>query len=374
MKKQSRRAFLNRLLLGSALLSPAARLRAQADRGTSPAPLPSPGTRPLEVPPPLSRVVLCQNPGAIVRFEYNDAILWDMTRKAVAAYFGKDPVTAFRELLKPEDVVGIKVNSAPGPLVSTSRAMVLAIIDLLERAGVPRGNIVIWDKFRTQLDSARYTIADRNGAMQVIATVPEAGYDAKPTYDFEVTGTLIWGDRDFDAKKAMVMTDGGTNPLQLSTKSHFTNILTQRITKCINMPSLTDHPDYGIAGCLYNMAIGSTDNSRRFGVSPYYGVPPIPDIYSMPMIRNKTILNLMDATIICFAGGPGFNANYCDQACRLYVSQDPVAIDALCLTLLKDLRKSAGISTPPWFGTHVNASAKARLGTDDPSKMDLTVI
>ncbi len=327
--------------------------------------------------PATSRVIMAQNANSVVQYNYNAPIIEQMTDRAIGSLFGvSSAAAAFQKLVSPADVVGLKVFSTPGPITSTNKSIINAIVNALKAAGVPSQNIIIWDKFRFDLETAQFVPAfQQQIQVPILGTTPDTGYSDQPFYDFEVTGNLIWGDRDFNAKKASVEIDatGGGN-LQLSTKSYFSRIVTQRCTKLINLPSLTDHPDFGISGCLVNMAIGSVDNNRRFGVRPYFGVPPIPDIYSNPVIQKKVILNVMDALVTSFAGGPAFRAEFSAQTGQIFASSDPVAIDSLCLRQVINLRKTGNIPTPSSFGAHVAACAEYGLGIADPQKINLQAV
>ncbi|MDL5046213.1 DUF362 domain-containing protein [Oscillatoria amoena NRMC-F 0135] len=321
---------------------------------------------------------MARDASSVVQFVYNPDVISAMTDRAIGSFFGAaSAAAAFGKLVSPTDVVGLKVFSTPGAVKATNKAIVRTVINALKAAGVPAGNIIVWDKFRFDLETAHFLPTFQlEEKIPVMATAPDAGYGDEPFYDFEVTGTLIWGDRDFNAKKASAdINADGTGNLQLSTKSYFSRLVTQRCTKLINLPSLCDHPDFGINGALVNMAIGSVDNSRRFGVRPYFGVPPIPDIYSNPAINNKVILTVMDALITTYAGGPSFRADFSAQTGQIFVATDPVAIDSLCLRQVINLRKTgSNIPTPPWFGVHVEAAAEYGLGVADPKKINLSTV
>jgi len=369
MRKSTRRQFLSKTALtGAAGLTGLSSLSTLAQTVTN-TPVPP------ALPTPNGRVFMSQNSSSIVQWNVNNTVVEQMADRLIGAYYGvSNAATAMKRLVTPQDVVGLKVFASPGAATSTNKAMVRVVINALKAAGLPSQNIIVWDKFRFDLENAQFLpIFQREVQVPIIGTAPDVGYGDQPSYDFEVTGTLIWGDRDFNAKKASVDADGSGNT-QLSTKSYFSRIVTQRCTKLINMASLTDHPDFGINGCLVNMAIGSVDNNRRFGTSPYYGVPPIPDIYSNPVIKNKVILNMMDAIITGYAGGPLFKPDFSDQTGQIFISNDPVAIDTLCLRELIALRKVAGIQSPSYFGAHVPACAQAGLGVGDPSKINLQTV
>lgn len=59
--------------------------------------------------------------------------------------------------MSPKDVVGLKVNPVAGRLLTTSHAVTKSVIKQLEEAGIPRANIVIWDRREMQLHETGYT-------------------------------------------------------------------------------------------------------------------------------------------------------------------------------------------------------------------------
>ena len=70
-----------------------------------------------------------------------------MVDDLVMATTGEQTVaSAWGSLVKPSDVVGIKVCANGAPLFSTHPAVVNAIVAGLADAGVPRQNIVVWER------------------------------------------------------------------------------------------------------------------------------------------------------------------------------------------------------------------------------------
>ena len=59
-------------------------------------------------------------------------------------------------LVSTQDVVGLKVFSAPGETSGTRPAVVSAVAKSLIAAGLPRDRIVIWDKDESDLRAAGF--------------------------------------------------------------------------------------------------------------------------------------------------------------------------------------------------------------------------
>jgi hypothetical protein len=365
-----------------------ASLRAQT---SPPAPMPS-----------LSPVILAENPQVVQRFGVDgDAVREMVDRELLKLTSATDIGTAWRRLgVVPADVVGIKITTMGGPLLSTHRALVQAVCDGLQAAGVTPNHIIVWDKFGEDMRRAGYVPVDGTDTHVGIASVfPETGYDTNTAYRNEILGTLIWGDSEFirragaedifqaarDAVKAKpygggAPTDGdaaddllsGDSAIpQNSNLSYYATLLTRTCTKIINMPVLTDNAPVGINGCLASLALGSVDNNRRFQGDPTYGDPAICEILDKDFMRRKVIIHILDALVAEYAGGPLFDPVFTQQIGAIYVSRDPVAIDSLVLRRIEAWRREGRIDPLGKTASHVSSAAAYNLGTDDPRRIQL---
>jgi len=169
---------------------------------------------------------------------------------------------------------------------------------------------------------------------------------------------LIWGDLEF-------RTDRGTVPFpsedSTSDNSHFAKILSSGVTKVINVPVMSDNAFCGIAGCIYNMTIPNIDNSRRFTQSSW-GHSAIAEIYKMPIISSKVVLNIMDGLIAQYAGGPRAEPNFAVHHETLLASKDPVAIDALTVRQIEEWRAKAWLSPISPLAQYVQAAGQLGIG------------
>lgn len=309
--------------------------------------------------------------------------------------------TAWTRLgITPQDVVGIKITTMGGPLLSSHHAIVQAICDGLQAAGVSPSHIIIWDKDASDMQSAGYTPAPPTDSHVGIASIfPGTGYDPDTVYKNEILGTLIWGDSEFirhgddelsqaasEAVKNKAYGDntgnasGGNNSLagssipQTSNRSHFARLVTTFCTKIINVPVLTDNSYIGIEGCLGSLALGCVDNDRRFQGEPTYGDPAICEILSKDFIRRKVVIHILDALISEYAGGPRFDPQFTKSIGAIYVSRDPVAIDSLVLRRLEQWRaadKQGRIDPIGKKASHIHSATSYDLGTDDPTRIQL---
>jgi hypothetical protein len=377
--------------LACGFLAPMARLPAQT-------PIPAP-----PAPPPLSPVILAESPDVVQRFAVNGDVVRDMVdRELLKLTSAPDIGTAWTRLgVVPADVVGIKITTMGGPLLSSHRVLVQAICDGLQAAGVSPGHIIIWDKFGEDMRRAGYLPQQGTDEQVAIASVfPGTGYDTKTAYKNEILGTLIWGDSEFlgrsgddifqaarDAVNAKPFGGGSGNSLtdtandyllnggaaipQTSNLSYYDTLLSKTCSKIINVPVLTDNAPVGINGCLATLALAAVDNNRRFQGDPTYGDPAICEILDKDFMRRKVIVHILDALVAQYAGGPTFDPVFTQQIGAIYVSRDPVAIDSLVVRRIEAWRRQARIDPLGKTTSHINSAALYNLGTNDPHRIQL---
>lgn len=252
-----------------------------------------------------------------------DAALTNLTGKP-------DSAAAWRSLVSTQDVVGIKVYSLPGPLSGTRPAVAAAVVEGLLAAGLRASNIVVWDKHSADLRLAGfYSLAEKYGIR--VAGSLQTGYDEKVSYDAPLLGNLVWGDLEFGLR------DG-----QASRKSHVSKLLTQDITRIINVTPMLNHNFAGVVGNLFSLAIGSVDNVARFESDPQRLATAVPEIYALPALSDHVVLNITDAMICQYEGGERGLLHHSAVLNELRVSRDPVALDVLSVHELEAQRARAG--------------------------------
>ncbi len=100
--------------------------------------------------------------------------------RAMAAYTGRDnPVEAWKRIVPVDKVIGLKVNGLGGKGISTHAALVMAICERLQQAGVKPGNIVIWDRNARDLEACGLTINTDPSRVRCYGT-DVAGYEEQP--------------------------------------------------------------------------------------------------------------------------------------------------------------------------------------------------
>ena len=277
-----------------------------------------------------NRVVLVRDATVVNGWQVDSQRARAMVTAGVQQLTGQTNETAaWQQFVSSTDVVGIKVSTLAAPLHVTHQAVLDAIAAGLRLAGVPASNIVVFDREPRKLVDADY----RATGFRIEPIIGGAGWEPGVSVDSPLVGKLIWGDLEFG------------QPEPLSTLSHLPKLVTRTITKLINVPVLQDHEATGLAGCLYNLSLGLADNTRRFEQSGQRGDPAIAQLANLPAVRTKLVLNICDALIVGYAGGPAFKPQYSWPYGGLYFSQDPVAIDIIGLDVIEAKRRE--VQLPP---------------------------
>lgn len=104
----------------------------------------------------------------------------------------------------------------------------------------------------------------------------------------------------------------------------------------INIPFLTDHNIFSLAGCMLNLAHPLLKHPAT-----YYsgrGTDAVVALAACEAIRPKVKLHLLNALRVVYAGGPAHREQFTHSTCRLMLSDDPVALDWGGFLLVDHLR------------------------------------
>ena len=277
-----------------------------------------------------AQVWVVEDPQATEAFEPNSDRVRAMVDRGITRLTGQASVAAaWRSLISPGDVVGLKVFSEPGPNSGTRTAVVVAVIQGLLAAGLPPNRIVVWDKHQTDLRLAGFFALARQFGVRVVGSA-ESGYDETKFYDTPLMGNLVWGDFEFGQKAAGV-----------GRKSFVSKLVSQNLTKIINLTPLMNHNEAGVCGNLYSLALGSVDNINRFESEPARLASAVPEIYALPALSDHVILNIVDALVCQYEGEERSLLHYSVALNQLRFSRDPVALDVTSIHELAHQRELA---------------------------------
>ena len=312
------------------------------------------------MPGPRVRVVTTHDAQATDAFEPRPERVRRMVECGLTNLTGKPSlVAAWRSLVSTQDVVGIKVYSRPGPQGGTRPAVVAALVEGLLATGIPARHIIVWDKETIDLRLAGFfELAARYGIR--VAGSAQTGYDPKVYYDSPILGNLVWGDLEFGKKGKGV-----------GRRSFVSKLVTHEMTKIVNVAPLLNHNLASVSGCLYSLATGSVDNLVRFESEPRLLAEAVPDIYNLPELSDRVVLNIVDALICQYEGAERSLLHYSATLNQLRFSKDPVALDVLSLRELERQRQAAKApKVKPNLDLYNNAGL-VKLGVSDVRRIQV---
>ena len=259
------------------------------------------------------------------------------------AMFDHDtPQEAWRQVVRPGEVVGLKVNCLAGRGISTNPQLVEAVCERLRQIGVK--DIVIWDRLNADLENARFRINEKGAGVRCFGN-DTLGYESELA-TFGSAGSLL------------------------------SRTLTEVCDAVISLPVLKDHGICGVTMALKNV-FGAIHNPNKYHISA--GDPYVADVYMLPPIRQKVRLTICDATTALYEGGPSYMPQWTWPYNGLIVGLDPVAVDYTGWQIIEKKRAQAGMKSlpevcraPHYIATA--ADAQHRLGTDDPRRIELVEV
>lgn len=266
----------------------------------------------------------------------SDRLVKMLDRSMQALYAADTPLDAWKRVVRPGEVIGLKVNTLAGRGISTSVLLVEAICERLREAGIQEKDIVVWDRLNTDLESAGFRPTSRQGRIR---------YFGNDTLGYE-DDLSIYG----------------------SVGSRLSKTLTQACDAVINLPALKDHSIAGVTIALKNL-FGAIHNPNKYHLS--VGDPYVADVHMLPPIRQKLRLHICDALTAQYEGGPSFMPQWTWPFNGLMVSLDPVAMDYVGWQIIEQKRTEKGMKSlqalgrvPDYISTA--ADVQHQLGTNDP--------
>ena len=307
-----------------------------------------------------ARVCEVSDPAAIVDYQPEDTVVRQMVERGITQFTGQSRASAaWLSLVNLKDTVGIKVCSQAGLISGTRPAVVAAVVRGLLAAGLPPQQIIVWDKHADDLRAAGFDELGRQLGVRVVGCDAD-GYDEKTFYnpDSAVIGNLVWGDLEFGRKG-----DG------IGRKSYVAKVVSQQITKIISIAPLLNLEACGVSGHLYSLTMGSVDNTLRFEGDADRLSVAVPEIYALPVLGDRVVLNITDALISQYEGGSRMLLQYSTVLNQLWFSRDPVALDTLATKELERERKAHDSDDYPLHLDLYGNAVLLQLGVNDPAKI-----
>ena len=256
-----------------------------------------------------STVALLKSPNIRNKGGYDSTILKKMLDESMCLSQNEDnPEKAWKKIVSPSDVIGIKINCLGGRSIATTQELVNAVVESLIENKVAPGNIIIWERSDTDLKSGGYEV--RKSPDEVRFT----GVSKMDRETFTVAG--------------------------IETK--LSTFITSECSILINIPVLKTHAMAGFSGGLKNY-MGAINNPVEFHSESCKSVG---DLNSLEPIKNKTKLIIMDALRPLYDKGPGDSPHFRWEYNGIIVGSDPVAVDRVGMDIL--LAKRNEVKEQPW--------------------------
>lgn len=311
------------------------------------------------------RVVEVNHPGALGTAkiagytERKPEIVRTMIARGMTELVGCDhAVEAWRSLFLPGDRVGIKVVPVGKPDSISSYEVVRATIDGLVSAGVRPRDILVFERYRQEFMGCRY---HQNLPDGVHWAASSSGYDdAQLEIDGQLRGQptedhVVGYDPDIFREMAYCQPEHDPKD-DRRFRSHLSAIVSQMVDKFISIPVLKDHRSSGVTLALKNLSHGLANNVARShilwrgrdhkakgGTLNQCGTF-IPSVASLPAIRQKAVLQILDGLVATWEGGPQQRtktfATWPYQS--LFFATDPVALDRIGWEIIDQKRAAEG--------------------------------
>ena len=252
----------------------------------------------------------------------------------------EDGPAAAAALFRPDDRVGIKINTIGGRAISTRPETALALTSWLSRNGLPAKNLFVWDRTTRELRDAGYALSAGRSEVRVFGTdTAGVGYGAD----------LV---------------------SHLGVGSLFSKIQTEFATASISLAILKDHGLAGVTAGLKNY-FGAIHNPNKYHEGRCD--PFVAEVFDAPPVRSKHRLTILDALVVQYHRGPSYHARWAGKFGGFVFSLDPVAADAVGWTIIERLRAEAGLPTLADEGrapSYLATAEKMGLGRADPAEIE----
>ena len=294
----------------------------------------------LGIPGPYpGRVVAVHHPGSIVTGAYQAGPVERMIDRGMRGLTGADGgLDAWRRFFQPGDVVGIKLNPVGKPHVISAPEVLHPIIRALEDVGIPRRDIVAYDRYGDQFQSAGFVDWLPEGVRWTSGS-PKApriqldmdGYDPDVYMEMPLVHPAYAPEYDLSDSHAR--------------RSYVARFLTREVDKVINICVVKHHQSAGVTLALKNMSHGLVNNVSRSHATTTANACGIfiPAVVDLPVIREKVVLHVLDGVQAAYHGGPGSSVGrYMWEHKTMYFATDPVALDKIGWQAIDKKRAEVG--------------------------------
>ena len=297
----------------------------------------------------LSKVVIARHPNSVIdAYTFDQSIVGELVNWAITEFTGQEaPGLAWAQIfpgITASSVIGIKVNcinSACSSHPEVAYAVAEGMASMRVAGGnFSRNNVIIWDRWNTNLNNAGYMIYEGNDPNRIrcFGTGLGPGYDPDD-YDW---------DSQFDVQGKTV----APSP-----------ILTQHSDYLINLAVLKNHTGAGVTLGMKNHLGSLYDPNDLHHIDPE--LAELNQIFRDDL-GDKDRITIIDALVGVNTTGPGGAPQFTYEG--LILGTDLVAVDCVGRDVLTN-NGWPGSPDPSYIDTA--ADPPYNLGTNDPAQMDV---
>lgn len=252
--------------------------------------------------------------------------------------------------------VGIKIYTQSGVGLATPPHLVRAVISFLLKQGWTKKQLFLLDLNARSLRAAGFLppLSDPHTALfeevPVYILESERYFDPKWYYDSPLPSPRF-------PNSANTHTDEARKSFLPAA------LLSEETAFWINLPIATNLPSLGISGALANATLWNISNYQRFLNSASHAPAAVAQIAAM--LKPKWIFTLITLEHYQYIGGPKFNALYTHSEPLLWLSADPLALDAFLHERLNQARAKGGFPLLPSNPALFEYGKKGGLGDPD---------
>lgn len=266
----------------------------------------------------------------------------EMLRRSMQELTGKaDLVEAVKLFVHPQDRVCVKVNGIAQQNMATNKELVVPFVQAMVDSGVPGANITLLEQYPGFFQATRIRPKDLPSGVVI-------------SWHSNKDATMDW------------------RPVANGRQCKFVRVLTES-TALVNFGLIKDHSIQGYTGAMKNMTHGCNVNPQDF--HDRHNSPQIAILASQDVLRSRLRLCIYDGFKLMAHGGPLWKQpQYVIPHESVYVSTDPVALDAIGWAEVEKARAGFGLKSLKDEGrepVYIRYAEGLGAGIADPSKITL---
>lgn len=242
-------------------------------------------------------------------------------------------------------LIALRVHTSSGPGLCTPQELVLAINDYLIKSGFKRGNILIVGDSENTLRECGYLpklsqqkhYGSTFNDMPVFWITDEQFHKENWVYSISLAS-----DRIFRRAKHWSVNDtfGGLVDYR---DSYLPTLLMFGVDWWIDLPICVGSYEHGVIGGLIQGSVFNVSNHKRFLANPANCALAAAQIAALPELKNKHLCTIVSLKRFQYNDSLIYNENYVRSLPHVLLSDDPVALDNFCLSLINDVKSCYGV-------------------------------